>query len=60
MLSRLHERERESSAIVGALDEMVAGRGRVVVVEGPAGIGKTSVLELAGDAARARNVARPR
>jgi thymidylate kinase len=32
----------------------------VVVVEGPAGIGKTSVLELAGDAARARNVARPR
>ena len=57
MLSRLHEREPESRAIVDALDEVVAGRGHVVVVEGPAGIGKTSLLELAGDAARERNVA---
>jgi len=57
MLSRLHERKRESRAIVDALDEVVAGRGQVVVVEGPAGIGKTSLLELARDAARARNIA---
>ena len=57
MPGHLHEREPESRAIVDALDETVAGRGRVVVVEGPAGIGKTSLLELARDAARARNVA---
>ena len=57
MVGGLHEREPESSAIVDALDEVVAGRGQVVVVEGPAGIGKSSLLELARDAARARNVA---
>jgi DNA-binding CsgD family transcriptional regulator len=57
MMGGLHEREPESRAIVDALDEVVAGRGQVVVVEGPAGIGKTSLLELARDAARARNVA---
>jgi tetratricopeptide (TPR) repeat protein len=57
MVSGLHEREPESRAIVDALDEVAAGRGQVVVVEGPAGIGKTSLLELARDAARARNVA---
>ena len=54
---RLHERAREAEVIVDALDEAVAGRGRVVVVEGPAGIGKTSLLELARAAARERNVA---
>ena len=57
MSGRLLEREPELKAIVDALDETVAGRGRVVVVEGPAGIGKTSLLELARAAARERNVA---
>ena len=57
MSARLLEREPELEAIVDALDETVAGRGRVVVVEGPAGIGKTSVLELARAEARERNVA---
>jgi hypothetical protein len=54
MSGRLHERERELGAIAGALDEVAAGAGRVIVVEGPAGIGKTSLLTAARDAARAR------
>src|SRR5687767_5892590 len=57
MPGHLHERESESRAIVDALDEVVAGRGGGVVVEGPAGIGKTSLLGLARAAARERNVA---
>jgi hypothetical protein len=57
MLSRLYEREAESWAIVDALDEAAVGRGQVLVVEGPAGIGKTSVLDVARDAARARGFA---
>ena len=57
MIGGLHERERELGVISAALDEVAAGAGRVVVVEGPAGIGKTSVLMSARDAARARNFA---
>jgi DNA-binding CsgD family transcriptional regulator len=57
MIGWLHERERELGVISGALDEATAGAGRAVVVEGPAGIGKTSLLQLATDAARARNFA---
>jgi len=54
---RLEERERELQVIVDALDEVPAGRGRAVVVSGAAGIGKTSVLDLARDAAQERNFA---
>jgi AAA ATPase domain len=57
MLSRLHEREPELRAISDALADAAAGQGRAVVVEGPAGIGKTSLLEPARDAAQARNFA---
>ena len=57
MTGRLHERERELGAIADAVERVVAGGGRVVEVEGPAGIGKTSLLEAARDAARARNFA---
>ena len=57
MIGRLHERERELGVISGALDEVAAGAGRVVVVEGPAGIGKTSLLMSAREAAQARNFA---
>ena len=57
MIGRLHERERDLGVISGALDEAAAGAGRVVVVEGPAGIGKTSLLRSARDAATARNFA---
>jgi DNA-binding CsgD family transcriptional regulator len=57
MIGRLHERERDLDVISGALEEAAAAAGRVVVVEGPAGIGKTSLLQFARDAARARNFA---
>ena len=55
MIGWLHERERDLGVISGALEEAAVGAGRAVVVEGPAGIGKTSLLRLATDAARARN-----
>jgi DNA-binding CsgD family transcriptional regulator len=54
---RLQERDRELQVIVDALDEVSAGRGRAVVVSGVAGIGKTSVLDLARDAAQDRSFA---
>jgi DNA-binding CsgD family transcriptional regulator len=54
---RLVERERELQEIVDALDEVSTGHGRVVVVSGVAGIGKTSVLELARKAAQDRSFA---
>jgi AAA ATPase domain len=57
MVGRLHERERDLGVITGALDVVAAGGGRVVVVEGPAGIGKTGLMESAREAAQARNFA---
>ena len=57
MVSRLHEREGELEIIVAALEAAGAGRGAAVVVEGPAGIGKTSLLERARDEGRARSFA---
>ena len=54
---RLLERHGDLEVIVAALDEAAAGRGGAVVVEGPAGIGKTSLLEVAREAARERKVA---
>jgi hypothetical protein len=55
MSVRLHERDCDPDVVLGA--EAAASRGRAVGVEGPAGIGKTSLLAAAGDAARARGVA---
>ena len=43
--------------IAGALDEAAEGRGRSVAAEGPAGIGKTSLLDAARGAAQARGFA---
>jgi DNA-binding NarL/FixJ family response regulator len=57
MTVRLHERERDLAAIAGALDEVAAGTGRAIVVEGPAGIGKTSLLATARAAAQERGFA---
>ena len=57
MPPRLHEREHETAVIAAALDAVAAGRGGAVVVEGPAGIGKTSLLELGRDGARQRALA---
>jgi len=54
--SPLLEREEELRALEGALASAIAGEGRVALVYGEAGIGKTSVVRaftrLAGDVAR--------
>ncbi|WP_448625817.1 helix-turn-helix transcriptional regulator [Geodermatophilus sp. URMC 64] len=50
----LLEREAEVEAIVAALDGAATGRGGVLVVEGPAGIGKTRLLDAARAAAGER------
>jgi DNA-binding CsgD family transcriptional regulator len=44
----LVERDPELAALSGALTDAASGSGRFVVVEGPAGIGKTSLLAQAG------------
>ncbi len=49
----LLERERELYEVRGALAEAQHGRGRVVLVEAPAGLGKTSLLRAAVEAAAA-------
>ena len=47
----LLQRDAEMSSLVRQLAEVRAGAGRVIVVEGPAGIGKSSLLTaLAGTA----------
>lgn len=49
----LVDREREVAVLRGALDDLAAGTSRLVVVEGPAGIGKSRLLaevrRLAGE-----------
>src|SRR5271168_1348456 len=47
------ERDREIERIRGALDDALAGAGGVLLVEGPAGIGKTTLAIAARDRARA-------
>jgi DNA-binding CsgD family transcriptional regulator len=47
----LLERDRELTALTGALGEAQDGRGRLVVVEAPAGLGKTRLLGAAYEAA---------
>jgi len=46
-LASLLERERELAVLERRLADARAGRGRLVVVEGPAGIGKTALLGAA-------------
>src|SRR5918998_3636403 len=43
----LVEREREVRALDALLAEALAGEGRVALIEGPAGIGKSRLLQLA-------------
>src|SRR5262245_1885810 len=51
--ARLVGRGAETDALRGALEQVVAGRGGVVILSGEAGIGKTSLLgHLVGDADR--------
>ena len=48
------EREREVAAIERLLEHAAAARGQLVAVEGPAGIGKTTLLAAAATLARKR------
>jgi predicted ATPase len=52
-MDALLERDRELAALDRLLDQAEAGRGHVVLIEGPAGIGKSRLLgELRERAAR--------
>ena len=56
MFVGLYEREHEFGVMLEALDAAAGGRGAAVLLEGVAGIGKTSVLERVCGAARERGV----
>jgi hypothetical protein len=47
-IAALLERDRELAVLERCLASASAGRGRLVIVEGPAGIGKTALLSAAG------------
>lgn len=49
--AELVEREGEITALDAALESIASGAGRVVVVEGPAGIGKSALLDRAREEA---------
>jgi DNA-binding CsgD family transcriptional regulator len=51
---QLLERELALDAVDPALDEIACGNGRLLVFEGAAGIGKTSILEVLGERGAAR------
>lgn len=55
-LGLLLEREREVAAIERLLDGAASGRGQLAVVEGPPGIGKTTLLRAAESLARGRGL----
>jgi ABC-type lipoprotein export system ATPase subunit len=55
---RLLESEGERDALVAALDSVLDGRGRLVVLVGEAGLGKTALLAVAGELAAARECAK--
>jgi DNA-binding CsgD family transcriptional regulator len=48
----LLERERELGVLQEAIDAARAGSGSVVILEGPAGVGKSALLRAAGELAR--------
>jgi hypothetical protein len=52
------ERGGELRSLTSALDAAAAGRGAAVVVEGPAGIGKTRLLDATRDLAKERGFGR--
>jgi DNA-binding CsgD family transcriptional regulator len=52
----LLDRDTELAALAAEVTEARSGSGRLVVVEGPAGIGKTSLLAAVGEAARAQGM----
>src|SRR4051812_32540009 len=54
--TRLLEREAELEQIGRSLDDAVSGRGTTIVLEGAAGIGKSSLLDAAVELADARGM----
>ncbi len=52
----MHERTQELEVVSEALARAAAGEGRALLVEGPAGIGKTTLLQAAREAATERGV----
>jgi DNA-binding CsgD family transcriptional regulator len=54
--SALRERERELGALGESLDQACAGTGSLLLVEGPAGVGKTELVREARAAAERANV----
>ena len=52
----LLEREAQIAAVEEAIIAAQGGTGRGIIVEGPAGIGKTSLLRIAGERARRRGL----
>lgn len=48
----LLDRDRETTALCRAVEQAASGRGAVVLLEGPAGIGKTALLDAVGPLAR--------
>jgi DNA-binding CsgD family transcriptional regulator len=56
VVQALLERDAEVAALAARLDGARTGGGALVVVEGPAGIGKTSLLAAAARAARERDM----
>jgi DNA-binding CsgD family transcriptional regulator len=55
-LKGLVDRERELELLLARVDAAAAGRGSLVLVEGPAGIGKTRLLAAAGELAAERGL----
>lgn len=56
--SQILERDSELARIAEALDSAAGGNGRVIVIEGPAGIGKTRLVRETRDLARQRGFGR--
>ena len=56
-LATLLERERELAELRSALSDARQGRGRLILAEGTAGLGKTSLLRAAADIAAGSGVA---
>jgi hypothetical protein len=52
----LVDRERELEALLAPMDAAIAGNGHLVLIEGPAGIGKTRLLAAAREAASKRGL----
>ena len=56
MRARLLERESEIAAVSQLASEALSANGAIVIIEGPAGIGKTALLDAARDATADLNV----